>query len=69
MANMSYCRFRNTRTDLEDCVNALENSTEHKGTYVDEDFDEISQEEISAAKRMRSLCERYIEAFDELFNG
>lgn len=68
MANMSYCRFHNTRIDLEDCVNALENSMKHKGTYVDEDFDEISQEEIRAAKGMRDLCERYIEAFDDLFN-
>lgn len=23
MANMSYCRFRNTRIDLEDCLDAL----------------------------------------------
>lgn len=23
MANMSYCRFRNTRDDLEDCLDAL----------------------------------------------
>lgn len=68
MANMSYCRYHNTRIDLEDCVNALENSMEHKGSYFDEDFDEISQEEIRAAKGMRDLCERYIKAFDELFN-
>lgn len=68
MANMSYCRFHNTRIDLEDCANALENSMEHKGAYFDEDFDEISQEEIRAAKGMRDLCERYIETFDELFN-
>ena len=69
MANMSYCRFRNTSLDLEECVNTLENSMERKGTYFDEDFDEISQEEIRAAKTMREQCERYIEAFDELFNG
>ena len=23
MANMSYCRFRNTRLDMEDCLDAL----------------------------------------------
>lgn len=23
MANMSYCRFQNTRGDMEDCINAL----------------------------------------------
>jgi hypothetical protein len=25
MANMSYCRFHNTRKDLKDCITALEN--------------------------------------------
>lgn len=25
MANMSYCRFHNTRFDLEDCIEALRN--------------------------------------------
>lgn len=25
MANMSYCRFHNTRLDMRDCLNALEN--------------------------------------------
>lgn len=24
MANMSYCRFHNTRLDMNDCINALE---------------------------------------------
>ena len=24
MANMSYCRFHNTRLDMDDCLNALE---------------------------------------------
>lgn len=23
MANMSYCRFQNTRSDMEDCMDAL----------------------------------------------
>lgn len=25
MANMSYCRFQNTRQDMEDCLDALRN--------------------------------------------
>ena len=69
MANMSYCRFRNTSADLKDCISALENSAEWRGTYVDDDFDEISQEEIRACKAMRDQCEAYIKAFDELFNA
>lgn len=69
MANMSYCRFRNTLADLKDCINTLENCTEYRGVYVDEDFDEISQEELRACKAMRDQCEAYIKAFDELFNA
>ena len=69
MANMSYCRFRNTSLDLEECVDALENMQMHEGTPYDEDGDELHYEERRAAKTMREQCERYIEAFDELFNG
>ena len=55
MANMSYCRFRNTLQDLRDCVN-----------YLDDDFNDISSEEKAAAKRMRDLCEKYIAEYDDL---
>ncbi len=40
MANMSYCRFRNTKSDLEDCLDALRNC------------EELSKEEHGACKRM-----------------
>lgn len=59
MSNMSYCRFRNTLNDLEDCVYALE----------DINLEDLSQEELWAAKRMRSLCEEYIELFDSVEGG
>lgn len=52
--NMSYCRFRNTLNDFKDCLLALK--------Y--EDVDELSPEELYAAKKMRELCEEYIEEFD-----
>jgi len=46
---MSYCRFRNTERDLEDCIEALQN-------------DEISSdEEWEAMKRMVNLCEEFLE--------
>lgn len=54
--NMSYCRFRNTYNDLSDCVYALE----------DIDINDLSQEELWAMKKMRSLCEDYINLFDSL---
>jgi ribosome assembly protein YihI (activator of Der GTPase) len=40
MANMSYCRFRNTENDLDDCLYALENG------------DELSNGEFNACERM-----------------
>lgn len=68
MANMSYCRFQNTRQDLDECIEAIR------------DGDEISREESRAGKRMfqsfLGLCQDYgiIEDFDveavfDLFNG
>ena len=54
--NMSYCRFRNTYNDLSDCVYALE----------DIDIKDLSQEELWAMKKMRSLCEEYVNIFDSL---
>jgi hypothetical protein len=53
MANMSYCRFENTYSDLADCVQALRNG------------EEISEYEMYYAKEMRRLCERFIEEFDD----
>ena len=56
---MSYCRFRNTNIDLADCVYTLE-------SIRDGEEKPLSPEELYAAKRMRELCEEYIELFDEL---
>ena len=39
--NMSYCRFRNTLNDFKDCLLALKF----------EDIDELSPEELYAAKK------------------
>ena len=59
MANMSFCRFRNTKSDFADCVYTLE-------SIIDGEEKPLSPEEFNAAKRMRELCEEYIEFFDEL---
>lgn len=68
MANMSYCKFRNTKNDLEDCLDAIEQG------------DTLSEEEADAGVRMfrrfLSFCEDngIIESYDrdtmsELFDG
>ena len=42
--NMSYCRFRNTLTDLRDCYDHMD------------DTDVLSGEERESRKRMIDLC-------------
>jgi hypothetical protein len=49
MANMSYCRFQNTATDLDDCQSALEAMT-------NEPERPLSREELAAAKRLVRTC-------------
>jgi hypothetical protein len=46
MANMSYCRFRNTLTDLQDCEDALHNDAA------------LSDEEKRARDKLLKLCRR-----------
>lgn len=51
MANMCYCRFRNTYNDLQDCKEALDNR------------DISSESEKAKAKALVELC-REIAKFD-----
>ena len=59
MANMSYCRFRNTQIDLADCVYTLE------GIRNGEE-EPLSPEEYYASKRMYDFYQEYIQLFEEL---
>ena len=52
MSNMSYCRFRNTLYDLQDCVGAIES-----GELTDEGID---SSELNALIEMRDLCEYFV---------
>ena len=52
MANMSYCRFENTLSDLRDCKEALDNG------------EELSSREAKKAKALLALC-REIAEYDD----
>ena len=54
MSNMSYCRFRNTEDDLDDCISALQ----------EVDLPQ-SKEECQAALRMQAKAELFIELMGE----
>ena len=59
MSNMSHCRFSNTLGDLLDCQ-------ENVGELLTED--DSSSSELSAAKRIREVCEQYIQEYDSYQN-
>lgn len=54
MSNMSYCRFRNTEGDLDDCICALQ----------EVDLPQ-SKEECRAALRMQAKAEIFVELMRE----
>ena len=57
MANMSYCRFHNTLSDLNDCESALD-------SFINNDENTISsEEERSNAKKLIKLCAYIAENF------
>ncbi len=53
MANMSYCRFENTATDLQDCLDNW-----------NEDAD-LSEYEQRARKRIMRLCREIIDWYGD----
>ncbi len=53
MSNMSYCRFRNTIHDLNDCAEAL----------IDDE--PLSEEESKAAGQLIKTCRQIVEWADE----
>ncbi len=53
MANMSYCRFNNTLSELEDCRDALR----------EENISSLSEKR--KAKRLLVVCKEIVDNFDE----
>ena len=55
MANMSYCRFRNTLSDLYDCS---------------ANFDEAeSEEEVKAREKLLKLCSKMVaDSWEDIFD-
>ena len=56
MGNVSYCRFENTLSDLEDCYEDME---------FGKDFSELSLTEQEARNELVALCKKIAEQFDE----
>ena len=54
--NMSYCKFQNTRTDLQDCTYTLDELL-NDGT----EEPDLSPEELQAMKNMIDIAGEFIE--------
>lgn len=55
MANMSYCRFENTFSDLGDCVFALNVNG----------LESLSERERGYAEKMYRLCQDFIDTYED----
>lgn len=60
MPSMSYCKFENTLTELEQCMTALEEARRPS------DLDQSSHED-DAMQDLRQMCEEFIWEYDRLF--
>lgn len=58
MANMSYCRFHNTLSDLYDCQGALEDFLENDENVISSD------EERRKAKQLIALCHKIADNYE-----
>ena len=57
MANMGYCRFQNAFSDLNDCYENID------------DTEEMSEEELSARKRLIKLCAEIALDYGDVVEG
>ena len=57
MANMSYCRFRNTEQGFSDCVDAIGNA---------ESIDDFSNAERESAECLYYLANEYVAYYEQL---
>ena len=66
MANMSYCRFHNTKLDMLDCVGAVKDAVEEGESMAQFVKKLSSQDEHDAFERLRDVCVEFIDVYDEL---
>ena len=58
MPNMSYCRFENTTLDIDDCLNAIQDSYEECA--------DLSSREVQALHRLLEQAEEIIDLSEEI---
>ena len=62
MSNMSYCRFQNTRGDLQDCLDTMQGMDGYYQCKKD-----LSSEEYSAMLALVQTCREIVETHDAVY--
>ena len=62
---MSYCRFQNTKLDLQDCIDAVDVMLNNNG--FDEHDDELSRTEKNAMIDMIEMSRYFNELAEDLY--
>lgn len=65
MSNMSYCRFQNTSSDLQDCLGALGDMDPEDIQALHEKNNQgaLSKDEAAAFRRLFRTCVEIVEEF------
>lgn len=66
MSNMSYCRFRNTQMDVEDCMEALSNLNWQESDEYDEEEMNYSKLDIDEARAASRMMFNFLETMLEI---
>jgi len=61
MSNMSYCRFHNTVSDLQDCIDAMDELTN-----LNEYGEKMSRSEFMKAMELIEMCREVSEQFEDV---
>lgn len=69
MPNMSYCRFHNTRLDLQDCYDHMYDPARNDDEPYDDSIETISAVEAKERDKLIKLCRDIVEEFDETFHN
>ena len=64
MGNMSYCRYENTRRDLDDCEGDLGEIADGEKSVED-----LSESERAEAKRLVDLCRSIVDDYGDMVDG
>jgi hypothetical protein len=65
MSNMSYCRFENTKKDLDDCQDAIDNLVAAPLCQDGEEAEPLSDREEFSAKYLLKTCLALVEQVAE----